>query len=84
MSCIVIDLKYAILGLRGEHMPEYLIEFESETIQYEDAADRGFCYPAMFFTKDNALLCGYCRGGGGEETICLQRLGIMKMDLCEI
>lgn len=53
-------------------------------IVIEDAPDRGFCYPAMFFTKDNALLCGYCRGGGGEETICLQRLGIMKIGLEEI
>lgn len=50
----------------------------------EDAPDRGFCYPAMFFTDDNALLCGYCRGGGGEETACLQRLGIMKIFLNEI
>lgn len=50
----------------------------------EDAPDRGFCYPAMFFTKDNALLCAYCRGGAGEEKLCLQRLGIMKLSLDEV
>jgi len=49
----------------------------------EDDKDRGFCYPAVFFTKDNAMLCGYCRGGK-EDSSCLARLGIMKISLDEI
>lgn len=53
-------------------------------VTIEDDPERGFCYPAVFFTKDNAMLCGYCRGGAGEEATCLQRLGIMKIGLDEI
>jgi hypothetical protein len=49
----------------------------------EDDKDRGYCYPAMFFTKDGAMLCAYCRGGK-EETQCLARLGIMKIGLDEM
>ena len=49
----------------------------------EDDPQRGYCYPALFFTKDNAVLCAYCRGGA-EDTICLNRLGIMKIALEEI
>lgn len=53
-------------------------------VTIEDDPQRGFCYPAVFFTKDNAMLCGYCRGGANDEAICLQRLGIMKIGLDEI
>lgn len=49
----------------------------------EDAPERGYCYPAMFFTNDNAMLCAYCRGGV-EDQICLNRLGMMKIALDEI
>lgn len=49
----------------------------------EDDPERGYCYPAMFFTKDNAMLCAYCRGGA-EDRACLNRLGIMKIALDEI
>ena len=49
----------------------------------EDDPERGYCYPAMFFTADNAVLCAYCRGGA-EDKICLNRLGIMKIGLNEI
>ncbi len=49
----------------------------------EGDRDRGFCYPAAFFTNDNAMLCGYCRGGA-EDRSCLARLGIMKISLEEI
>lgn len=49
----------------------------------EEDDDRGFCYPAMFFTADGAMLCAYCRGGS-EDGICLARLGIMKIPLQEI
>lgn len=49
----------------------------------EDAPDRGYCYPAVFFTKDNSMLCGYCRGGKDDYS-CLARLGIMKIGLDEI
>lgn len=49
----------------------------------EEEPDRGYCYPAMFFTKDNSMLCAYCRGGE-EDKSCLARLGIMKISLDEI
>ena len=49
----------------------------------EDDPERGYCYPAMFFTDDGAMLCAYCRGGA-EDQICLNRLGIMKIDLEDI
>lgn len=45
--------------------------------------DRGFCYPAMFFTEDNCLLVAYCRGGG-DDVACLNRLGIRRFSLDEI
>lgn len=50
-------------------------------VEHDD--DRGFCYPSMFFTADNALLCAYCRGGSQDQA-CLARLGIMKIPLAEI
>ena len=34
----------------------------------EDDENRGYCYPAMFITKDNCMLCAYCRGG--KEDAC--------------
>lgn len=49
----------------------------------EEDEFRGYCYPAMFFTNDNSMLCAYCRGGQ-EDGICLARLGIMKIALSEI
>lgn len=49
----------------------------------EDDPDRGYCYPALFFTKDDAILCAYCRGNA-DDGICLARLGIMKIVKSEI
>lgn len=49
----------------------------------EDEKDRGYCYPSMFFTKDNSMLCAYCRGGV-QDYNCLARLGITKISLDEI
>lgn len=49
----------------------------------EDDPNRGYCYPAVFFTKDQSMLCAYCRGGK-EDGRCLARLGIMKISLDEI
>ncbi len=45
-----------------------------------EGEDRGYCYPAMFLTRDGHLLCAYCRGGKEDEA-CLCRLGISKIDL---
>ncbi len=42
--------------------------------------ERGYCYPAMFLTKDGGMLCAYCRGGE-EDAACLCRLGISKLAL---
>lgn len=49
----------------------------------ENDESRGYCYPAMFFTKDNSMLLGYCRGGYDEVTP-LRHLGITKIGLEEI
>lgn len=49
----------------------------------EDDENRGYCYPSMFITKENSMLCSYCRGG--TDDICgLNRLGIAKFSLDEI
>ncbi len=49
----------------------------------EDDPDRGYSYPAMFFTDDGHLLLGYCRGSG-EEGCNLCTLGISKIDLSTV
>lgn len=54
-----------------------------ECFVIEADPERGFCYPAMFFTKDNSLLLSYCRGGE-DDGFCLTRLGIRKISLEEI
>ena len=46
----------------------------------EDDPDHGYCYPAVFFTADNAMLVGYCAGGPADG-ICLARLTIKKIAL---
>ena len=49
----------------------------------EDDPTRGFCYPAMFETKDGCMLLGYCRGDAVDgEMLC--RLGIAKIELDSI
>ena len=59
----------------GKHWGElYLIE---------DDPKRGYCYPALFPTKDGKMLCAYCRGGI-EDRCTLFRLGIAKIDLDSI
>ena len=45
----------------------------------EDRPDRGYCYPAIFFTNDGYMMCAYCSGGG--DIICLAQLTIQKIDL---
>jgi len=46
----------------------------------EDDDERGYCYAGMFFTDDDSLLVGYCRGHK-DDGCCLNRLGIMKIRL---
>ncbi len=48
-----------------------------------EGEERGYCYPAMFLTRDGSLLCAYCRGGE-EDKACLCRLGISKIDLSSL
>ena len=55
----------------------------SKPVIVEDDPSRGYCYPSMFFTKDDSLLLAYCRGGH-ECSNCLCRLGIMKIALAEV
>ena len=51
---------------------------EPEIIEEEEG--HGYCYTALFFTRDNALLAAYC-SGGPEEGACLARLSIRKIEL---
>ncbi len=44
----------------------------------EAEAEHGYCYPAVFFTEDSAMLVAYC-AGGPEDGICLTRLTIRKV-----
>ena len=46
----------------------------------EDEEDHGYCYPAVFFTGDGAMLVSYC-SGGPEDGICLAKTTIMKVAL---
>ncbi len=49
----------------------------------EDDPARGFCYPAVFQTKDESLLLAYCRGNAEDGgTLC--RLGIAKVEIASI
>lgn len=48
-----------------------------------DDPDRGYSYPAMFFTNDGHLLLGICRGSGAEgNNLCT--LGIVTIDLSTV
>jgi len=44
----------------------------------EGDEEHGYCYPAIFFTKDGCMLVAYC-SGGPEDGICLARLSIQKI-----
>ena len=49
----------------------------------EDDPARGYCYPAIFGTKDDRLLLAYCRGGEADgNTLC--RLGIAEIEIDSI
>ena len=49
----------------------------------EDDPARGYCYPAIFGTKDGRLLLAYCRGDEADgNTLC--RLGIAEADIDSI
>ena len=50
----------------------------SENHIIEDGPEHGYCYPAIFFTGDGAMLVAYC-AGGPEDGICLARLTIKKI-----
>lgn len=44
----------------------------------EDHPEHGYCYPAVFFTEDDAMLVAYC-AGGPDDGACLCRLTIQKI-----
>lgn len=48
-----------------------------------EGEDRGYCYPAVFETRDGHLLCAYCRGGE-EDRACLCRLGISRVEIASL
>lgn len=49
----------------------------------EDDDTRGYCYPAVFKTRDESLLLAYCRGGAEDgNTLC--RLGISKIEISSV
>jgi len=47
----------------------------------EDHPEHGYCYPGVFFTKDNAMLVSYCSGGPEDDEFCLSRNTIQKIEL---
>ena len=49
---------------------------DQQVIEGKD--DHGYCYPAIFFTDDHAMLVGYC-AGGPDDGSCLNRLTIQKI-----
>lgn len=51
---------------------------EPETIGADPR--RGYCYPAVFFTRDNAMLVAVC-AGNVEDRCCLARLDITKWQM---
>lgn len=52
----------------------------SECRVIEDDPAHGYCYPAVFFTSDRAMLVAYC-AGGPEDGLCLARISIRKIAL---
>ena len=56
---------------------------DCQIIEQDKNNDKGFCYPAMFFTNDGCMLVAYCRGGT-EDGFCLFRTGIRKIRLQDI
>lgn len=52
----------------------------SEYRVIEDDPEHGYCYPAVFFTRDGAMLIAYC-AGGPQDGLCLARLSIRKIPL---
>lgn len=46
----------------------------------EDDPTHGYCYPAAFFTDDDAMLVAYC-AGGVEDGSCLARVTMMRIPL---
>jgi len=61
---------YAVSADDGNTWSEYKV--------IEDNKEHGYCYPAVFFTDDNAMLTGYCSGGPADG-ICLARVTIQKI-----
>lgn len=46
----------------------------------EQDETHGYCYPAIFFTREGKMLVSYC-AGGPEDGICLARTNIAIVDL---
>lgn len=63
-------LVYAVSADDGITWSEYKV--------IEGDEEHGYCYPALFFTKDGGMLVGYCSGGPADG-ICLARLTIRKI-----
>ncbi|NLB39185.1 MAG: exo-alpha-sialidase [Clostridiales bacterium] len=49
----------------------------------ENEPTRGYCYPAIFFTNDDAMLVSYCSAGEGQP-FCLTESTISKVPLSEL
>ena len=52
----------------------------SEPAVIEGEPDHGYCYPGLFFTRDNCLMVSYC-AGGPKDVHCLARTNIAKIAL---
>ncbi len=65
--------------------PLYLAESDNgvdfgEPVAIETDPQRGFCYPAIFFTGSDEMLISYC-SGGKEDNMCLARTTIRKIKI---
>ena len=49
----------------------------------EDEPESGYCYCAIFFTRDDSVLLAYC-AGGQQDNSCLCRLRIRKIPLAQL
>lgn len=55
------------------------INFSNEIV-LEDDENKGYCYPAVFFTNENTMLISFC-AGGKEDGSCLNKTIIKKIIL---
>ena len=53
------------------------VTWSDETVIESDPR-HGYCYPAVFFTRDGHMLAAYCAGGVADRS-CLAPLKMIKL-----